>query len=97
MESHDLTSKLIALKIKSKALDQIYFMSQVFQEHSHCYDKIKKIRKLKLRKFIYFCCHPFPLRTPHPPSLFMVKLFEFFFIDTCVYGQRLGKLTEWRS
>ena len=32
MESLDLTYKLIALKIKSKTLDQIYFMSQVFQE-----------------------------------------------------------------
>ena len=42
MESLDLTYKLIALKIKSKTLDQIYFMSQVFQEHSHCYDKRKK-------------------------------------------------------
>ena len=43
MESLDLTYKLIALKIKSKTLDQIYFMSQVFQEHSH--DSRKKIRK----------------------------------------------------
>ena len=42
MESLDFTYKLIALKIKSKTLDQIYFMSQVFQEHSHCYDKRKK-------------------------------------------------------
>ena len=42
MESLDLTYKLIALKIKSKTLDQIYFMSQVFQEHSHYYDKRKK-------------------------------------------------------
>ena len=42
MESLDLTYKLIALKIKSKTLDRIYFMSQVFQEHSHCYDKRKK-------------------------------------------------------
>ena len=42
MVSHDLTYKLIALKTKSKALDQIYFMSQVFQEHNHCYDKRKK-------------------------------------------------------
>ena len=39
MESLDLTYKLIALKIKNKTLDEIYFMSQVFQEHSHCYDK----------------------------------------------------------
>ena len=39
MESLELTYKLFDLKIKSKAPDQIYFISQVFQEHSHCYDK----------------------------------------------------------
>ena len=39
MESLDLTCKLVNLKIKSKAADQIYFMSQVFQEHGHCYGK----------------------------------------------------------
>ena len=42
MESLDLTYKLIALEIKSKTLERIFFMSQVFQEHSHCYDKRKK-------------------------------------------------------
>ena len=41
MEILDLTYKLIAFKIKSKALDRIYFMSQVFQEHSHSCDKRK--------------------------------------------------------
>ena len=47
MESLDLTYKLIALKIKIKTLDRIFFMSQVFQEHSHCYDNLEKekIRK----------------------------------------------------
>ena len=42
MESLDLTYKLIDLKMKSKELDQVYFMSRVFQEHIHCYDKRKK-------------------------------------------------------
>ena len=42
MESLDLIYKLVDLKIKSKASDQIYFMAQVFQEHSNCYDKRKK-------------------------------------------------------
>ena len=41
-ESLDLAYKLVDLKIKSKAPDQIYFMSQVFQEHCHCYDKRNK-------------------------------------------------------
>ena len=42
MESLDLTIKLVDLKVKSKAPEKIYFMSQVFQEHSDCYDKRKK-------------------------------------------------------
>ena len=64
MESLDLTYKLIALKIKSKTLDQIYFMSQVFQEHSNCYGKRKKYENENYENFsIYFCCHPFFLRT----------------------------------
>ena len=42
IENHDLAYKMVNLKIKSKAPDQIYFMSQVFQEHSPCYDKKKK-------------------------------------------------------
>ena len=45
MESLDLTYKLFGLKIKSKTPDQIYFMSQVFQEHSHYYDKRKDDKK----------------------------------------------------
>ena len=76
MESLDLTYKLFDLKIlKSlrKAPDQIYFMSQVFQEQSHCYDK----RKKKLLKSILFLPPPFPsqdggggpevVATPPPP------------------------------
>ena len=42
MESLDLTYKLVDLNVKRKALDQIYFISQVFLEDSHCYDKRKK-------------------------------------------------------
>ena len=41
-ESLDLTYKLVNLKIKSIAPDQIYFMSQAFQEYSYCYDKREK-------------------------------------------------------
>ena len=49
MKSLDLTDKLITLKIKSKTLGQIYFMSQVFGEHNYCYDKRKK-KKMKTTK-----------------------------------------------
>ena len=42
MESLDLTYKFIALKIKSKTLDGIAIMSQVFQEHMSLLDKRKK-------------------------------------------------------
>ena len=92
MESLDLTSKLFDLKIKSKAPHQFYFMSRVFQEHSHCYDKIKKIRKPKnFTKIYLFLLPPLPSQdgggggggccnpAPFPPTFFMAKNFEFFF------------------
>ena len=87
MESLDLTYKLLALKIKSKTLDQIYFMSQEFQEHSHCYEKRKK-KKMKTTKIYLFflpsltsqdrkggggCCNP-PI-----PQLFSWQKFLNFF------------------
>ena len=82
MESFDLSCNFGRPKNKNKKTpDQIYFMSQVYQEHSHCYDKGKK-RNSKLGKFIYFCCHLFPLRTggvvatpPPPPT---VNFWNFF-------------------
>ena len=110
MENLDLTYKLIALKIKRKTLDQIYFMSQVFQEHSHCYDNRNKKEKWKLQKIIYFCCHPFPLSIggggggggrllqPPPTTFFVAKILEiFFFIDKWVSGKRVGRWTVWQK
>ena len=87
MESLDLTYKLIALKIKSKTLDQIYFMSSVFQEHSHCYDNY------------LFLLPPLPspdggvVATPNPQLFSWQKFLKNFFIDTWVSGQRVGKWT----
>ena len=40
-EKGPMGCNLVDLKIKSKAPVQIYFMFQVFQEHSYCYDKRK--------------------------------------------------------
>ena len=62
MESLDLTYKLIALKIQSKTLERIFFMSQVFQEHSHCYDKSRKEEneKMKTTKIYLFLLPPLP-------------------------------------
>ena len=34
------------------------------------------------------------LQLPLPLTLFIVKIFEFFFIDTLVSGQRVGKLAK---
>ena len=98
MESLDLTNKLFDLKIKIKALDQIYFMSQVFQEHSHCYDKIKKQENKNYENLFIFTATPFPLRmgvccNPSLPQLFSRQ--TFFILFSWVYGQRVGKLTEW--
>ena len=44
MERLDLTNILVDLKVKSKAPVQIYFMSRVFQERSHCFDKRKNTK-----------------------------------------------------
>ena len=73
--------------IKSKTLDQIYFISQVFQEHSHCYDKIKKNKKMKTIKNYLFLLPPLPSQDggdvatppPHPQTFFIAKIFEKFF------------------
>ena len=49
MENLKLTYYLVDLKIKNKAPVEIYFMSRVFQVHSHCYDKRKKNVKSEIR------------------------------------------------
>ena len=74
MESLDLTYKLIALKIESKAPDEIYFMTQVFQEHNPCYDKRKKLENENYENLFIFAATPFLRRTgegllqlPTPP------------------------------
>ena len=100
MERHELTYKLVDLKIESKALDQIYFMSSVFQEHSHCYDKRKK-NKIKIAKIYLFLLSPLPSQDATPPPLPKLfsrrKLLKIFFMDTWVSGQRVSKLAEWQS
>ena len=84
MESLDLTYKLFELKIKSKTPDQIYLMSQVFQEYSHCYDKKKKNKKIKITKIYLFLLPSLPSQdgggvVATPPTFFTAKIFEFFF------------------
>ena len=82
MESLDLTNKLIALKIKSKTVDRIYFMSQVLQEHSHCYDKRKNKENENYENLLIFAATPSLsggggglLQSPHPPNFFHGKNF----------------------
>ena len=85
MESFDLTYKLIALNIKSKTLDQIYFMSQVFQNIVIVMTKGKN-KKIKTTKLYLFLLPPLPSQDggggcciaapPHPPTFFMGKIFE---------------------
>ena len=83
MESPDLTYDLVDLKTKSKAPVQINFMSWVFQEHSHCYDKRKK---RIIRKIYLFLLPPLLSQDggggscqPSLPAFFTAKLFEFFY------------------
>ena len=101
MESLNLTYKLIALKIKSKTLKQIYFMSQIFQEHSHCYGKRKKLENENYENLFIFATTPSlsgrggVVATPHPPTFFTAKIFEKYF-----HRYRsiwVGKLTVWQS
>ena len=77
MESLDLTYRLITLKIKSKTLDRIYFMSQLFQEHNLCYDKRKK-KKMKITKIYLFLLPPLHSQDP-TPTFFTAKILENFF------------------
>ena len=89
MESLDLTYKLIALKVKGKTLDRIYFMSQILQEHCHCYDK-RKNKKMKTTKIYLLLLPPLPSQdrggacccNPPPPNFSWQKFLKKFFIDT---------------
>ena len=78
MESLDLAYKLVDLKIKSKAPDQMDFMSQVFQVHSHSYDKRKKSENENYENLFIFVLTPSLsgrglLQHPPPPNFFHVK------------------------
>ena len=73
MESLDLTFQLADLKIKSKAPDQIYFMIQVFQEHSHCYDKRKKKENENYENLFIFVATPSLKKTPNPTEIEHIK------------------------
>ena len=80
MENLKLTYYLVDLKIKNKAPVEIYFMSRVFQVHSHCYDKRKKKGKSEIRKMYLFllpppslsegfgCWNSHPYPPPPPPT-----------------------------
>ena len=83
MENLDLTYKLIALKIKSKTLDRIYFMSQVFKGNSHGYDKRKKQENENYENLLIFAATPslsgqdggVVATTPNPPTFSTAKIF----------------------
>ena len=86
MENLNLTYYLVDLKIKNKQLSKstslcleyfrnIVIVRTIFKE---------KLRKAKLGKCIYFCCHPFPLGRcgllqPPTPQHFSQQFFFIFF------------------
>ena len=104
MESLNVTYKLIALKIKSKILDRIYFMSQIFQDIVIVMTKGKN-KIMKTTKIYLFLMPPLTsqdggggLLQPPTPQLFSRQnLLKIFFINKWVSGQRVGKLTVWQS
>ena len=59
MQNLDLTYKLIALKIKCKTLDRMYFMSQVFWNTVIVMTKGKN-KKMKTTKIYLFLLPPLP-------------------------------------
>ena len=91
MENLGLTYKLIALKIKSKSLDRIYFMSQVFEEKNVTVMTKRKNKKIKTTKIYLILLPPLPSQggggggggccNPHPTSQLFSrqKTFENFF------------------
>ena len=91
MESFDLAYKLIALNIKSKTLNQIYFMSQVFQNIVIVMRKGKN-KKMKTTKIYLFLLPPLPSQDggggllhcspPTPQRFSWEKFLKKIFIDT---------------
>ena len=91
MENLGLTYKLIALKIKSKSLDRIYFMSQVFEEKNVTVMTKRKNKKIKTTKIYLILLPPLPSQggggggggllqpPPHLPTFFTAKNFWKFF------------------
>ena len=84
MENLNLAYYLVDLKIKNKAPVEIYFMSRVFQEHSHCYDK-RKNKKNEVRKIYLFLLPPLPsqevlvVAAPTPQLFSQQNFLNFFF------------------
>ena len=105
MESLNLTCKLIALKIKSKTLDRIHFVSSISETILVIVMTKGKNKKMKTTKIYLFLLPPLPsqdggrlLQPPPDPQLFSrQKCLKFFSTDTWVSGQRVGKLTVWQS
>ena len=102
MESLDLTYKLFDLKIKVEHLTKSTLCFKYFRNIVIVMTKGKN-KKIKISKIDLFLLPPLPsqdgrgLQPPPPPKFSRQRLLTFFFIDTWVSGQRVGKLTEWQS
>ena len=53
-----------------------------------------KNKKIKPTKIFYFCCHPFALSNPPPPTPQLFSRQKFLKIDTWVSGQAFIKVSR---
>ena len=85
--------RMVDFRYKSKAGNQIYFLSKKYFRNI-----LIAVTKTQIYNYknVYFCCHAFPLRGGgwlfRPlPNIFYDKIV---FLDTLVSGL-VGKLTKW--
>ena len=97
-----------AFKLRKQLISIFQRLSRIFGEFesTFCLKYFRNIvivmtkgknKKIKTTNIYLFLKPPLPSPDSHPPTFLTAKIFEIFFIDTWVSGQRVGKLTVWQS